>query len=71
MAEDVRPPVPRVALRRAEVLIALGVSEEIFDRHIRPHLPVVRLGAVRLYPLSGIEQFLADRASSPLEDARL
>jgi hypothetical protein len=65
------PPIPRLALRRAEVLVALGVSEEIFDRHVRRRLPVVRLSAVRLYPVAGIERFLADRASSPTADARL
>ena len=58
----------KVALRRGDVLEALGVSEEIFDRHVRPHLPVVRLGTVRLYPLAAIEAFLAQRATAPIDD---
>jgi hypothetical protein len=50
---------------------ALGISEETFDRHVRPHLPVVRLGTVRLYPISGLDRFLAQQASVPANDVRM
>jgi predicted DNA-binding transcriptional regulator AlpA len=63
-----RPIPPRLALRRSEAAAALGVSDEVFDAHIRPELPVVRLGSVRVYPVSAIEAWLAERASSPAED---
>jgi hypothetical protein len=67
---DPRPWVhgSKLALRRGEVLEALGISEETFDRHVRPHLPVVRLGTVRLYPIDGLDRFLARRASDPAND---
>lgn len=58
----------KLALRRGEVLDALGISEETFDRHVRPYLPVVRLGTVRLYPLDGLDAFLAGRATAPAEE---
>lgn len=59
----------RLALRKEEAARTLGVSDETFDRYVKPHLPVVRLGTVRLYPVADLERFLADQASSPLEDA--
>lgn len=58
----------KLALRRGEVLDALGISEETFDRYVRPHLPVVRLGTVRLYPIDGLDRFLAGRAKEPAEE---
>ncbi len=58
----------KLALRRGEVLKALGISEETFDRHVRPNLPVVRLGTVRLYPIDGLDRFLAGRARTPAEE---
>lgn len=61
----------KLSLRRGEVLSALGISEETFDRHVRPHVPVVRLGTVRLYPITGLDRFLAERASAPADDGRL
>ena len=58
----------RLALRRQEAARALGISDEVFDTHVRPHLPVVRLGSVRVYPVDGLRTFLAERASSPAQD---
>lgn len=70
---DARPWVAgsKLSLRRGEVLSALGISEETFDRHVRPHLPVVRLGTVRLYPINGLDRFLAQQASVPADDVRM
>jgi len=59
----------RLALRREEAARALGVSDESFDRYVKPHVQVVRLGTLRLYPVSALERFLGERASAPLEDA--
>lgn len=58
----------RLALRRGEAAAALGLSDESFDRYVRPHIRVCRLGALRLYPLVELQRFLDDQASSPLED---
>lgn len=59
-----------LALRRAEAAAALRISLETFDEHVRPHLPVVRAGAVRVYPVAAIEAWLASEASSPAEEIR-
>jgi hypothetical protein len=59
---------PAGALRRMEAARYLAVSDETFDRYVRPHLRVVRLGSVRVYPRANLDAFMAERASSPLED---
>lgn len=65
---SIRRPPRRLALRRDEVAAALGVSEETFDRHVRPSLPVARLGQVRVYPVAALEAWLAENSSAPLEE---
>lgn len=58
----------RLALRKSEAAAALGLSDESFDAYVRPYVRVVRLGSLRLYPLSALEEFLEERAERPLED---
>jgi hypothetical protein len=60
--------VGRLALRKAEAVEALGVSDETFDRYIRPSLPVVRCGSVRLYPVSALQAWLEDQAMAPIDE---
>jgi hypothetical protein len=65
--------VAHLALRREAAARALGVSDETFDKHVRPSLPVVRLGSVRVYPVAALERWLLEHADSPaaeLERAR-
>lgn len=52
--------VPPLALRRPRAAAACDVSVEVFDREIRPHVPAKRLGGVVVYPVAGLEKFLAD-----------
>ncbi len=56
-----------LALRREQAAQALSISEESFDRYVRPSLPVVRLGTLRLYPVAAIEAWLAAEAEAPIE----
>jgi hypothetical protein len=60
--------VSPLALRREAAAEALGVSVESFDRYIRPTLPVVRLGSVRVYPVPAIERWLAEHADIPMDE---
>ena len=55
--------IPPLALRRAEAAAACAVSVEVFDREIRPYVPAKRLGSVVVYPVAGLERFLADATS--------
>lgn len=56
--------VPRLALRREEAAAALGVSADLFDRHIRHELCAVRRGRVALYPVAELEGWLSKNAAS-------
>jgi hypothetical protein len=61
--------VPRLALRKTEAAKALGLSDESFDRYVRPHVRVVRANTLRLYPIAELERWLRDSASaSPAEE---
>jgi hypothetical protein len=61
---------PRVALRKLEAAKALGVSDETFDRYVKPHVRVVRLGSLRLYPVAELVRFAEQQAAAPLERDR-
>jgi hypothetical protein len=57
-----------LALRKEDAAKACGVSDETFDRHVRPTLPVVRLGTVRVYPVEHLQAWLRDHAASPVDE---
>jgi hypothetical protein len=54
-----------LALRREDAARAISVSDESFDRYVRPSLPVVRLGAVRVYPVVALKRWLLENADAP------
>lgn len=53
----VTAPVPLITVNRDEAAAALGVSVDSFDRHIRPQLPVIRLGRMVLFAVGELEQW--------------
>jgi hypothetical protein len=57
-----------LALRKEAAAAALGVSDETFDKHVRPTLPVVRLGSLRVYPVDALERWLRDHAEAPADE---
>lgn len=63
-----RPAAPRLALRREEAAQSLGMSDESFDRYVRPHVPVLRCNGLLVWPVEGLREFLVREASAPLED---
>jgi hypothetical protein len=52
--------VPRLAFNQQEAAEALGISVEHFARHVKPDLPVVYSGALRLYPRQSLEEWLKE-----------
>jgi hypothetical protein len=40
---------PRLALRKQEAPLALGISDESFDHYVKPQARVVRWGSLRVY----------------------
>ena len=59
----------RLALRKGEAAAWLGISDEAFDKYVRPNARVVRLGSIRLYPIADLLAFLDRQASAPLENS--
>jgi len=55
--------VPRVAVTFDEAAASLGISRRHFDRHVAPHLRVVRSGSVRLVPVDELAKW-ADRTAT-------
>jgi hypothetical protein len=55
-------PVPRVTLRRDEAAAALGMSLDSFERHVQPHIRMLRLGKMRLVPMSELERWASQAA---------
>ena len=58
----VRRQVPRLAFNQQEAAEALGISVDHFERHVKPALPVVYSGSLRLYPRSALERWLETQA---------
>jgi excisionase family DNA binding protein len=56
-------PVPRVTLTREEAAAALGVSLAHFQRHVQPHVRLVRSGSCRLVPISELERWAQENAT--------
>ncbi|HXD54851.1 MAG TPA: hypothetical protein VN618_08880 [Solirubrobacteraceae bacterium] len=50
--------VPRLAFNQQEAAEALGISVDHFARHVKPDLPVVYSGSLRLYPRQALEEWL-------------
>ena len=55
-------PIPRLALDRCEAAAALGMSLDSFERHVQPTVRMVRLGRMRLVPISELERWLDEHA---------
>jgi hypothetical protein len=44
--------IPRLALNQAEAAAALGIGEEAFVQHVRPHVKRVDMGRRMLFPVT-------------------
>jgi excisionase family DNA binding protein len=58
----------RLALTRREAAEALGISVNSFERYVQPEVKVVRRGSLRLIPISDLERWLEENASSIVDD---
>ena len=65
VAERLRRRVPPVLLKPVEAAEALGMSLRHFDRHVKPDLPVVYSGGLRLYPVSALQAWADEQAIRP------
>jgi hypothetical protein len=51
------------------VAVALGMSPESFDRYVRPHVKVMRLGDLKLYPVADLERWTEENSALTLVEA--
>ncbi len=61
-------PIPRLALSREEAAAAIGMSLDSFERHVQPTLRLIRLGRMRLVPISELGRWLDDNAQRTLKE---
>jgi len=55
-------PIPRLALTREEAALSLAMSLDSFERHVQPTIRLVRLGRMRLVPITELERWLEQHA---------
>jgi hypothetical protein len=60
--------LPRYALKRDEAAASLGMSLDSFERHVQPHVRLVRRGKLRLVPVAELERWLGENAERALPD---
>jgi hypothetical protein len=66
LEKAVAAPVPRVTCTPAEAAVALGVSRDFFDEHVKPELRVIRRGRLLLVPIGELERWADDSAARVL-----
>ncbi len=66
--ERLQAPTPRLALRTGEAAASCGVSEDFFAAEIAPHVPCVRVGRLKLYPISALEAWLVASSERLFDD---
>lgn len=56
--------LPRVALTRHEAAASIGVSLDSFERHVQPHIAMIRPpgSRIRLVPVAELERWAAENA---------
>jgi hypothetical protein len=60
-------PIPRIALTRGEAALSLGMgSVDSFERHVQPHVRMIRRGRLRLVPVRELERWCEDNAERVL-----
>lgn len=64
-------PVPRIALRREDAAEALGMSLDHFERHVQPHLRLIRSGQKRLVLVADLERWAELHAYAPTRSERV
>jgi len=63
--------VPRITLRcPSEAAKALGVSDETFDRHVRPELRTIKVGKYSYVSVAELQKWADSHAARELRSGR-
>jgi len=68
MAKKLPTQIPRIALTPPEASASIGVGEEFFTEHVRPHLRLIRRGRKVLIPVIELERWVRDNAEPAIAD---
>lgn len=68
MARKLATSIPRIALTPAEAAAAIGVGPDFFEANVAPELRLVRRGRKRLIPVTELERWVAQSASTRVLD---
>jgi hypothetical protein len=52
-------------LQRRAAAAWLGIGVDHFDREVRPHVRVARVGGLRLWPVAELRRFIDERLEDP------
>src|SRR4051812_42930230 len=63
-------PVPRLGVTREEAAASLSMSLDSFERHVQPSLRMVRVGRMRIVPISEIQRWLDANAEATIAPRR-
>jgi len=71
-ASKINAPIERVAFTLPEAAAALGVGPSSFEKYVKPHIRLIRIGALVLVPKTELEEWAARtaRPTIPTTDAR-
>ena len=59
-------PIPRICLGREEAAASLGIGLDSFERHVQPHIRMIRRGRLRLVPISELQRWAEQAAERTL-----
>lgn len=68
MARKLEAGIPRICLTPSEAAASIGCGLDFFDEHVAPELRLVRRGRKRLVPVTELERWATDSASTPLAE---
>lgn len=60
---EIRGAMSKLLHTRGEASALLSMSLDHFERHVQPHVRLVRTGRLRLVPAAELERFVAERAA--------
>lgn len=64
--KPVTAPVPRILLNREEAAASYGIGLDSFERHVQPHLRLIRRGRLVLVPVTELTRWADEAAERTL-----
>ena len=69
MSPDIAP-VPPIALSREEAAASMSMSLDSWERHVQPHVRMIRLGRMRLVAVAELARWAEENAEHTIAPRR-